>query len=133
VRMAVLLNHQLTGEQKENACKDLNIDEFVLMPKEIADIWSNSDPSDCSVLAYIKKVIGWLEESTSLGDYVIVQGDYGLTFAVVDWCLDNGRKAVYATTERIAKESRDENIIKVQREFRFVRFREYQRPEKLRK
>lgn len=127
MKMVVLMNHEMSEEQTGVAVNELKVDCFITMPPFIAAIWGNVDPEADFDKLEVEKVVKWLGETTVRRDYVLVQGDYGLTFAVVDWCLVNGRKAVYATTRRVAKESCNEGVTIVQREFRFVKYRKYER------
>lgn len=127
------MNHEMNGEQTATAVNELKVDCFNTMPPFIDAIWGNVDPEADFDKLEVEKIVKWLKETTVRGDYVLVQGDYGLTFAVVDWCLDNGRKAVYATTRRVAREIVGEGSTIVQREFRHVRFREYEKLNKSKK
>ena len=125
MKMAVLMNHQLSSTQKAEAQGALGVQSFVAMPPEVAALWCNADPAKDLHELGAENVICWLTEQTEEGDYVIVQGDYGLTFAVVDWCLKTGRVPVHATTERKAVEKNIQGNIVVERVFNHVKFRVY--------
>jgi hypothetical protein len=86
MKMAVLMNHTMNNEQILQAKTELGVDSFVLPPQIVAEKWSDADP--CADLTHlgIEIIIEWLSQETGKGDYALVQGDYGLTFAVVDWC-----------------------------------------------
>lgn len=127
MRMVCLMNHRLLEEQMENARAELGVREFVAPPGEISGLWSRVNPhADLEELG-TKRIISWIEHVSGSGDFVLVQGDYALTFAVADWCLSNGRRPVHATTERNAVEKREGGVTVVKREFRHVKFREYER------
>ncbi len=127
--MAILLNHALTAEQKSQAQAQLGVGSFAMPPSEVAAIWRQADPRAEIEELGVGDVIAWLARSTKPGDTVLAQGDYGLTFAVVDWALRTGRAPVYATTERCATERSTPQGTEVTRRFVHVRFRKYARTE----
>ncbi len=127
MKMAILMNHSLSEVQSRQAETQLGVSEFALPTEDVALLWSKADPSGTVNQLGIEIIIAWLEKISEQGDYVLVQGDYGLTFAVADWCLSNGRRPVHATTVRKAVEIVEEGVTVVKREFRHVRFREYER------
>jgi hypothetical protein len=127
MKMAVLLNHTMNNEQILQAQTELGVDSFVLPRENVTKKWSDADP--CADLAHlgIEIITEWLSSETSRGDYILVQGDYGLTFAVVDWCLRKGLIPVHATTQQCVMESMERDTKVVKREFRHVKFRKYER------
>ena len=69
----------------------------------------------------------WLATNAKSDDIVLVQGDFGATFMIVDYCLDNNLIPIYATTKRNVEETiLNENIIS-KRKFSHVLFRLYER------
>ncbi|MBZ4665843.1 TM1812 family CRISPR-associated protein [Mahella sp.] len=48
----------------------------------------------------------WIDANAVCGDLALIQGDYGVTLMVVDHCLANGLRPIYATTERVVKEDK---------------------------
>lgn len=130
MKMAVLMNHTMNNDQILQAQTELGVEYFVLPPENVIERWSDADPyADLAHLG-IDIITEWLTQETSLGDYVLVQGDYGLTFAVVDWCLRSGLIPVHATTKRCVVESMEGETKVVKREFRHVKFRKYERFQK---
>lgn len=123
--MAILLNHTLTAEQRSQAETELGVDSFVSPPPDIAASWREADPRAELGDLGAERIISWLARTTGPGDIVLAQGDYGLTFAVVDWALRAGRIAVHATTERRATERTTAEGTEVTRRFVHVRFRRY--------
>lgn len=73
----------------------------------------------------LSKVIEWIEAESVEGDYVLVQGDFGATFYIVDYCFKNGRVPIYATTNRKVEEKRENGTIKINRVFKHENFRKY--------
>ena len=91
---------------------------------QFPNVSPTSDEEYISALAdeYIKRICGVNNRIAA----VMVQGEYNLSFEVVNRLLKKGIKVVSACTERMVEETIDINgeTMKESR-FRFVRFREY--------
>jgi len=126
-KMLLVFSHRLSEEQEADAEKNYAISEFVEMPAEIAKIWANIPPEPESILDNLNPILDWIKNNAQQGDYVIVQGDYGATYAVVKFCFDNGFIPVYATTKRIVEETvLPDGSTKTTHIFKHIRFRQYQ-------
>ena len=67
-----------------------------------------------------------MAEAASAGDYVLIQGDFGACYLMVNHVLDRECIPVYATTERQAKETRlEDGRVELTHTFQHVRFRQY--------
>ena len=123
------MNHRLTEDQQTDAVKTLNITEFVKVPEPISNIWSNIPPDVESISEILSPVVVWLSDQASTGDVALIQGDSGACYIMVTIAFDLGLLPVYATTERITSEkSQKDGAVKIERQFRHVRFRKYQTP-----
>ena len=81
----------------------------------------NPEGENCRI---IKNVILWLK-NTNKNDVLIVQGEFGSTFMIVDFALKNNLIPLYATTKRIAKENIEGEIVHREYIFEHVCFKEY--------
>jgi hypothetical protein len=119
----VLLNHELTLKQVEELKQKFLVDKIVYPPKEITVSWLQINPEgeNCRI---IKNVILWLK-NTNKNDVLIVQGEFGSTFMIVDFALKNNLIPLYATTKRIAKENIEGEIVHREYIFEHVCFKEY--------
>lgn len=122
----LLFSHTLTSKQIEEAKTRLMIDNIIYLPAHLQKIWSNI-PAEESIDKDISKFIKYLGENSKSGDYVLVEGDFGATFAVVDWCIVNSRIPIYATTARLAKSEGEGDFTKMTHYFKHVMFRRYTR------
>jgi hypothetical protein len=102
-KLFLLLNHTLTDAQKSDAVS-LGFGDFRQAPDDIKDLWSNIPPAGELPTDTLLIIIKWLQAEGCAGDYVLVQGDFGATYYIVSWCINNGFIPIYATTNRIAKE-----------------------------
>jgi len=103
-RMLVLFNHTLMEDQRRDARLSLGVDEFVHPPSGVSAAWGHVPAEVESISAHLAPVFLWLEEAADIGDYVLVQGDFGACYLVVGFCVDRGLRPVYATTRRDARE-----------------------------
>ena len=125
MKMFLLFSHKLTDEQIKDARENLGAEEFIYLPKELQEKFSNVPPDINDIKEYSKIFIDFLEKNVSNEDIVLIQGDFGVVFWVVEYCKKNNLKAVYATTKRIVKEKNiDDKVVKIS-EFKHVKFRFY--------
>jgi len=125
-KMILLFSHKLSEEQAEVAGKSYGVSEFISLPSELQKVWSNVSPDIESISSHLDSIKKFVLENSSNGDTVLIQGDYGFTYNMVNFCKKNNLIPVYATTERLAKEyvKNGESIKKSV--FKFRRFREYE-------
>ena len=109
MKMYLLFSHKLTDAQIEDA-KKLGVDEFVYLPEDLQRKFSNIPPELESVKKYAKDFEKFLENAKS-GDYVLIQGDFGLTCHLVNFAKSKGLIPVYATTKRISKDIKKDGKI----------------------
>lgn len=124
-RTFCLLNHTLTKNQLEELKEKFASKEIIYPPEELSKLWSQIPPEKENT-EIVRSVVLWLKSSGAKdGDLLIIQGEFGSTFTLVDYALKNHLVPLYATTKRVAKESR--NGEKVQREYVFehVSFKKY--------
>lgn len=122
--MFVLISHPMTEEQKSDARTRYGVERFVRLE---TDVWSAIPADADSVLPYVRPLFARLEREAKEGDLLFVQGDFGATFAMVQFAYGRGMLPVYATTERDAVEKVDGERVITTRVFRHVRFRAYER------
>ncbi len=127
-KLFLLFSHYITDEQFEDAKKTLNITEFISLPKDLQERFSNV-PADLETIDdYLQPILDWIDEHcTSSDDYILIQGDFGATYFLVDYCKKrNYAIPMYATTERKSiEEVQEDGSIKTQRIFKHKRFRMY--------
>lgn len=124
-KLFILTNHSITAEQALDAKKNMGVDALVDLPPELKQKWGAVPPEPDSVSGYVAEFLDWVAGVLSEGDVVWVQGEFGATVTVVDWCRAHGVRAVYATTKRVATEVHTPMGVNLTHVFRHVRFRDY--------
>jgi hypothetical protein len=120
-----LLNHELTQNQVKELKEEFNVSQIIYPSKELSQLWSQIPPSKRTDKSIINKIISFLEFAKK-DDVLIVQGDFASTFMIVDFALKNELIPICATTKRIAKESRQGEVVKREYIFEHVCFRKYE-------
>ena len=117
-----LFSHKLNAQQIADAKKTFGVNTFISITSEY---WSNIPPDAISLEPYIKDIKAYLLEHSSKGDILLVQGDFGATFTIVNFAHTLGLIAVYATTNRICTEEIIDNKIIKKSVFEHIQFRKY--------
>ncbi|PID26388.1 MAG: hypothetical protein CR982_10515 [Candidatus Cloacimonadota bacterium] len=116
-----LLESQIDFIEKSYGIYKNNI---IYLNKNLSNLWSNFDPFENKV--DISSFEQFILDNSKKGDIVLVQGDFGATVKLVNFCTSNERVPVYATSKRESIEEIDDNGDVIKRSiFKFVRFREY--------
>ncbi len=122
--MFLFFSHKLTPHQIEEV-KKLGVEEFVYLPKDLQEVFSNVPPDVESLGEYLKPLFLFLMENSKSGDYVLIQGEFGVVYRLVSFAKILDLIPIYATTKRITKEIvKDAKIVKIS-EFKHIRFRKY--------
>ena len=125
-KLFLIFSHRLTKKQINDAKKNLCVTDFIYLPENLQQIWSNIEPELELNIDDMQLIINWLVRNAKNNDIILIQGDFGATFYIVDYCIKHRIKSVYSTTKREVKEisSKNGNIEKTLF-FRHIQFREY--------
>lgn len=128
-KVFVLLNHELTENQNKELLEEFEVSDIIYPSKNILDFWSNISCSKKLDIDTLKKnICSWLRQEAKENDYVIVQGEFGATFFVVDFCFQNYLIPIYSTSKRIYKEvNNNDGSISRTHVFKHECFRKYRR------
>ncbi|MFA7021860.1 CRISPR-associated protein Csx20 [Aliarcobacter sp.] len=125
-KMFLLFSHTLTKNQKDDAMKSFGIEEFMYLPKELQELFSNV-PNDLKKLSeYLTPIKLFLKQYSKEGDFVLIQGDFGATYILVNFAKSLKLKAVYSTTKRVTQEFEEDGKIIKKSIFEHERFRDYE-------
>ena len=127
--MVTLFSHRLTTKQHDEIVEVYG-EKCVYPTADIQKLWSQV-PTAISLPTlskYITPIISFIKEESSVDDVVFVQGEFGMTTLVVQWCFAHGRVPIYATTERKAVEVHNEDgTVEMKHIFEHAGFREYEK------
>lgn len=120
--MFVLISHNLTEEQKDQALRVFGVENIVNIAD---DAWSSINPSDENILDALSVYKKELMLEAKAGDILLVQGDFGATYNMINFAKNIGLKTIYATTKRVVQELIIDRKSVTRREFKHEKFREY--------
>lgn len=124
--MFLVFNHTLTENQKADACENFGIGKFIILPPELQGIWSTIPPCGELDINLLDSIRDWLLKEAKYEDYILIQGDPGAVYYLVDFALSHYLQPVYATTTRSYNEHRiSENQIETHHIFTHKSFRRY--------
>lgn len=126
VKLHLLFNHTLTQEQLSDAKASILCEEFVTLPRELQELWSNVPSALESLEEYLKPIKEYARANVQKDDFVLVQGDFGATYIMVNFLKSLGAKPIYATTSRDVLEIREGDKVVKKSIFKHERFREYE-------
>lgn len=100
----VFTSHKLNKEQINDAISKFNAQEFVYLPSILQEKWSNVPADIISLNDFVKPFYKFLQENASKNDVVMIQGDFGLSYNLINYAKSLDLTPVYATTKRIVIE-----------------------------
>ena len=122
-KLFVLLNHSLLPEQFQEAKERFGITHVITLSN---DTWRDIDPYAKSIAHQLEYFKNRLLKEAFKGDYLLVQGDFGATFAMANLAKKYGIIPIYATTARRATQVIENGRVITKREFSHVQFRKYE-------
>lgn len=124
----LVFNHTFTPAQEADARASLGVERIEPMPAAEGAVWGHVPADAPAIYAHLAPVRGWLRNSARPGDYVLIQGDFGACYLMVQFALESGLHPIYATTKREAtEETQADGSVRLTHRFRHVRFRWYGR------
>jgi hypothetical protein len=122
----LLFNHRITQKQEEAAYHALHVDRIVAPPSDLKKIWRQVPPELPEIHEYLAPIRRWLKEKAHSGDYVLIQGDFGATYLMVLFALQEALIPLYSTTNRNAiEENKEDGSIELRHNFYHRIFRRY--------
>jgi len=123
----VIFNHNLLTDEQQISIKSFGCQNVIYLPDELKSIWKNIDPAT-EKIELLKNIEEFTLKNTNPFDYVLIQGEFGATVKLVNFCFKHNRIPVYATSirESVEEIQADGSVVK-KSVFKFVRFREYER------
>ena len=119
-----LLNHKLTLRQESELRTLFGIENILYPQTFVSELWAQI-PTDRELnKENLEPFTNWLQD-TKTGDILVLQGEFGATFALADYSLKKGLIPVCAVTERVAQEEREGEIIHRNYIFEHKCFRRY--------
>ena len=124
-QMFLLFSHKLTPAQEADAKKSLKVEKFVTLPDELQKLWSNIPPQLEELDDYLTPLKEFIKKNAKEGDYVLIQGDFGGCYVMVNFVKSLGLQAIHSTTTRDVVEKIVNGKVEKFSRFEHVIFRKY--------
>jgi len=125
-KICLLFSHTLTDAQKEDISNSLKVEKSYKLPSKLQEQWSQVPAKKgLDFMEYLLPIKEFLEETLEKGDYLLIQGEFGATYHMVEYAKSRAYIPVYSVNERVSREYIEEGIVKKYAEFKHEFFREY--------
>ena len=109
-KLILLFSHQLTPQQLKDAKETLQCNKIIYLTDELLYKWQNITPeTDIQIFK------DFLIENAKIGDYVLIQGEWGTTYNMVNFAKEKNMIPIYSSTARKVIEEKsgsDNRVIK---------------------
>ena len=123
----LIFNHDITPVQESDAYSSLGVQQTINMPPDLKDLWRQIPPALPEIRSYLNPLKDWLAGHARKNDYVLIQGDFGACFIMVNFAFEIGLIPIYSTTEReVAEEHKEDGTVNLSHQFRHRIFRRYE-------
>jgi uncharacterized protein MJ1673 len=120
----LLFSHQLTDNQVKELTEDFEIKNIMSLPTELQEMWSNVSIKK-NYMENLEKIKKYIENNFNRNDIMLIQGNWGYTYNLVKWSIDNDLIPVYSYTERNVEEIKDGENVKKISYFKHIKFIKY--------
>ena len=121
----LVFSHQLTENQEKELIEKYEVKKIESLPNELQNMWSNvlikKDYKE-----NLEKIKEFVKENFSKGDIILIQGNWGYTYNLVKWSIENELIPVYSYTERNVDEIKDGEPVNKLSSFKHVNFIRYE-------
>ena len=124
--LLLLFSHQLTEYQIEDAKRSLGIENFIYLPKDLQEQFSNVPEELVSLIGYSEPFKNFIKEHANKGDYILIQGDFGIVYSLINYAKLLKLIPIYATTKREVIEEKKGNTMIKKSKFKHILFRTYE-------
>ena len=120
----LVFSHQLTNNQEIELLEKYKVGKIEKLPEELQYMWSNvSIKKDYK--ENLEKIKKYIANNFNSKDIMVIQGNWGYTYNLVKWSINNGFLPLYSYTERNVEEIKDGENVKKISYFKHIKFIEY--------
>ena len=125
-QLFLLFSHKLTDEQIKDAKESLHVERFISLPPDLQNLWSNIPENQKDIQNYLQPLKRYLQLYAKKGDFVLIQGDFGGVYVMINFSKSLSLIPIHSTTKRVTKEQIIDNTVQKTSTFKHVIYRRYQ-------
>lgn len=122
-KIALLLSHKLTNDQVDGLWNALKCEKTIKMTENLHKQFGMVEIGTREQIE--KELKSFLKNNLNAKDYVLIQGEYGVTYSIVKFCKEHDFVPVYAVTKRVSSEVEKDGVIEKVSYFKHEGFVEY--------
>lgn len=122
-KIAVLFSHKLTKDQEDDIYNSLKCEKIVFLDDKLQEKFSSIEENHRESLLEELKL--FLKTNLSEEDYLLVQGEWGITYNIVNYAKEIGLIPLYSLTKRASKEVLKGDIVEKTSYFKHEGFKKY--------
>jgi hypothetical protein len=123
----LIFNHTFTDDQRADAVRSLGVSRTMNLPNDFKKIWRSISPDLETLHNYLEPVQEWLQHNADDKDFVLIQGDFGACYVMVNFAFRLGLIPIYSTTRReMGEEVLQDGSVKLTHRFQHRKFRRYE-------
>ena len=127
-KIILLFSHQLTESQLFELKNNYNIETILYLPNHLQEDWSNIPPDYKDIEKHLKNIKEYVLKQKSKDSimYLLVQGEYGAVYHMVNFAFANNITPIYSASKRINESKKiDEDKIENIHYFKHIKFQHY--------
>ncbi|MBP6282022.1 MAG: hypothetical protein KA384_08245 [Leptotrichiaceae bacterium] len=122
-KIALLLSHKLTNDQVDGVWNVLKCKKTIKMTENLQKRFGMVEIGTREQLE--NELKNFLKNNLNAKDYVLIQGEYGITYSIVKFCKEHDFVPVYSVSKRVSSEIEKDGVIEKVSYFKHEGFIEY--------
>lgn len=125
-RIMLIFSHKIMEDQEKELKEKFGITEIISLNDECQKIWTDVYfKNKEKYFENLKKIKKYIKDNLDENDYALVQGEWGYTYNIVNYCIKNKIIPIYSFSKRESfEEITVDEVIKLSK-FKHIEFLKY--------
>lgn len=117
----IFFSHILLKEQEKELINNFFCEKIIYLPEKLQFLWSNIEEEN----DYSQLFFDFLEKNAQKKDYILIQGEWGITYKMINFCKIKGLVPIYSFSKRTSHEEVREGVVIKTSYFKHIKFKRY--------
>lgn len=117
----IFFSHTLLIEQKLELKEKFFCKKIIYLPKKLQILWSNIQEDE----DYAEIFFDFLKINAKEKDYILIQGEWGITYKMIEFSKKRGLIPIYSFSKRISNEEIKKDVVVKTSYFKHIKFKKY--------